>query len=278
MRRLPELALLLAGALAGSAGAQAAASVNYFIPAVEMTPGGEATSGTFSVFGSFGSGLTPTATASGQYTLLGGFPTMVDTPTTGRPWVTGSLPQYPLLRGGTAQTIFGTQLDLGASTTVAVASVPAQVNGRAPATVDITMPHVLEGGPLPVQVTNGGGVALEPEVINVRPMIESDGPYRNFEVNRIRFRGVQGDVVVWALADAPISPVALFPYEGLFRLNLLTLIASLPQQVTSPDGILYLDLPPVELNIPVFFQAFVFSNDPGYGPGAFTNLTFVSPF
>jgi len=277
MRRF-QIALLLTSALAGSAGAQAAASVNFFIPAVEQTPGGEATSGVFSVACSFGAGLTPTGAASPLFSLLGGFPTMIDTPTTGRPWITGSLPQFPLLRGGTAQTIFGTQLDLGPSTTVAVDSVPAPVNSRGPGTLDITMPHVIEGGPLPVEVVNSGGRALQPEVIKVLPLIETDGPFRNFEVNRIRYRGVQGDVIVWALADAPIAPIQLFPYEGLFRLNLLTLIASLPQIVTSPDGILYLDLPAVELNIPIFFQGFVFSNDPGYGPGSFTNLTFVSPF
>jgi hypothetical protein len=278
MRPYTPMALLLSGALAAAAGAQAAASPAFFIPAVDQAAGGQSTSGTFSVVGCFGNGLVPTRATTSLFTLQGGFATMVDTPTTGRPWVTGALPQYPTLRGGSPHTIYGTQLDLGPSTTVAVGAVPAPVNARAAGTIDITMPHVIEGGALPIEVVNAGGRALQPEVMSVLPMIETDGPFRNFEANRVRYRGRQGDAVVWALADGLISPVSLFPYEGLFRLNLLTLIASDLRFVNSPDGILYLDLPPVELNVAIFFQAFVFSNDIGYLPGAFTNITFVSPF
>jgi hypothetical protein len=253
--------------------AQAASSATYFLPSSEVSPGGEGTSFTYRLTAGSGSGVTPSRSLSISYVLEGGFPASLDATVTGRPWVTGVRALYGPLLGGTQHVVHGTELDLGALTTVDAGGAPAAVRARARDQLLVTLPGLSSPGWKSVAVTNTGGTSTLPGGVGVLPMMDRPRAVLAGAPFRLTYRGASGDAVVWcvALGNGPV-PIPIPPFLHALELDLLTLLVVPAGTVTDPSGELHLDIPAVFFTRPVHVQAFCLSGNLGWTPGAFTNV------
>jgi hypothetical protein len=226
----------------------------------------------YRMLASGGAGVVATRAVSASYTLLGGFPAVMETGILGRPWATGVMPFYPVLRGGGAHSLHGAELDLGPNTQITVGGKPSTINGRSRDRIDFTMPSQTKPGPAALTVINSGGTSHLTYAVGVLPMLEvHGGPWRNLAPNRIVYRGVTGDLVVYLLAASTAAPLPIPPYSWGFELDFVTLVFLTATVVTESDGVTNLDIPPVFLSSSIYLQGLALSHHPGYNPGSFTN-------
>jgi len=276
---IPRLVLFLAVALlsalpAGRLTAQAASSPTYFLPAAEVGDGGASASTNFQLTATLGSGPAEEQADSSNFRLLGGLNAATDAPTTGRPWLTGVVPRFGPFLGGTIHTAHGTELDLGAATSVQTGGRIAAVMSRARDQVKLTLATQAAPGWQTVRVTNGGGTATLPRGIGILPMADKPQPILSGKPFRITYRGTQGDLFYLAIAGGKLPfAFAVPPYHHGLELNPALLIDVIgPFPVTAPNGEFHFDFPGIPLPRPLFVQMLGLpTSNPGYAPGCLTN-------
>jgi hypothetical protein len=252
--------------LSGSASSQ-----TYFLVAAEWANGEETDTLTYNLRASHGNGLVvEPLSQSSTYLMLGGFPAMLSAPVIGRPWLTGVTPFYVPQVGNPQLILHGTEMWLGGTPTVTIGGQTASVGARTVDTVLVTMPDQPVPGLQSVQVTNGLGTTTLNEGVAVLPMLELREPMNGTDPNRIRFHGTFGDLVVLGVGTNLAPVPVVFPGYG-YSLQLdpnsvaLTLV-----YLPDADGRIEVPLPPFPSG---FFrvQALVWTNNPGYAPGSWTN-------
>jgi hypothetical protein len=256
--------------LCSLAGAQSASSATYFLAANDKAPGGAAQSATFVL--AAGTGAPAGIAQSASFVLRAGFAAQLEVPVSGRPWLTGASPLFAKLRSAAPLTIHGTELHLGPLPVLTIAGQPAVILNRANGSITTNVPLLHAPGWQAIELQSSLGTTALTHGLGVLPLIELPVPAQSLVPFKLRYRGAQSDLVVWCFALGPLPFVLpLPPFWHGFELDLASLVALPPLGVTSPDGVLELGLPAVQLSVPVWVQAFGFGSDPGYAPGAFTN-------
>ena len=269
--------ILVAGALAALAPAQnssnggSAAGTTHFLMASETGPGGvQLSSATYLLVAGFGSGVTAQRTATSTHVLEGGFWAAAAASPSDQPWATEVRPRFTKLRGGTTHTVHGTSMNL--ATTVVVPDAIATIVTKRPHELQFRVGPLARPGWSVLRVTSATAHTGLAYGLGVLPMIETPRPPINRTPFTVRYRGVQGDRVVWIFA-ANKSPV-VFPLPGFghgLELEFASLFVTAPSTVTDGRGWLEFMLPSVAWTAPVWMQAFALTTDPGYSPGSFTN-------
>jgi hypothetical protein len=248
-----------------------ASSTNHFLASFEFGAGGRASSSNHVLHASFGDGAVAARASTANHELTGGFNAALDAATTGRPWLSTVSPRYTAMRSGASVTIFGTELNLGS--TVTIGGQAATVQTKAKDRITIALPNQPVPGWQPVTVNSTSGNHTLGQGIGILPMLET-GPAAASDVPfSIVFRGSPGDTIVWALGVAPITPIPLGGFGYGFGLN-PGLMMMLPGfGMPSADGVFKMSFPattyPTGL---IYVQAVFASSNPGYAPGAFTNI------
>ncbi len=252
---------------------QAASSKSFFLTSSELGPGGTCVSQGFRLTAGFGEGVVASRIVSKGYVLTGGFPATLDAKLALQPWLTGLRPLYVPLKGGTALTLHGTELALGANTGVQIGTKNAIVSARTRDSVKATMPAGLEPGWQSVTVTTGGKTSTLQRGIAVLPMLELLKPAEPLLPFTVEYRGAPGDVVVLFVGASKLPFAAPVPpfMHGL-ELNPAAMLVLNPAVVSAPSGVLHTPLPALAWARPLLFQAITISKNPGYSPGSFTNL------
>jgi hypothetical protein len=271
--QLHHFALALAP-LAAPLCAQSASSAGYFLVDGEVGPGGAAQSIVHQLHGTCSSGAPAARAASTGFVLLGGFPAAIEAPVAGRPWLCGVTPGDAPLLGGTALTLHGTELNLGAVPAITIGGVAAQAGARTNATIQVTLPALPRPGYQRVEVQNSLGTSTLPAGLGVMPLLDVPVARQALVPAALRYRGALADQVVFVLALGTFPfPIALPPFHHGLELDLASLLVLPAMGVGDPGGVLRLDLPGVASSIPIFFQAFTLTQNPGWFPGSFTNVT-----
>ena len=253
--------------------AQSASGPTHLLVASEAGPGGSTQSIVHRLTGTFSSGAPAARALSTNFQLLGGFPAASDVPTAGRPWLTGVLPAFAPLLGGTTLTLHGTELNLGAALQVFVGGVAAVPGARTNATVQTTLPAQPKPGYRDLQVVAAGGDSTLPRGLGVLPLLDFPVAHQPNVPVGLRYLGAAGDQVVFALALGTTSfpfPIPGFHHALELDLGSLVVLPALP--VTNPNGELVVGLPAAAPPIPIYFQAFSLTQNPGWFPGSFTNV------
>lgn len=273
MNILMTACVFLALAFSTSVKSQAASSKSFFLTSSEIGPGGTCVSQGFRLTAGFGDGVVASRVVSKGYVLTGGFPATLDAKLALQPWLTGLRPLYAPLKGGTALTLHGTELALGANTGVQIGTKTAIVSARTRDTVKATMPVGLEPGWQSVTVTAGGQTSTLQRGIAVLPMLELVSAAEPLLPFTVQYRGAKGDVVV-LLAGVTRLPftVPVSPFQHGLELNPAAMLVLDPAVVSEPSGVLQTPLPALPWARPLLFQAITLSQNPGYSPGSFTNL------
>jgi IPT/TIG domain-containing protein len=254
--------------------AQSASGTTQFLVASEVAAGGSTQSFAHRLTGTLASGpLAKRATSTG-YVLLGGFPAAIETPASGTPWLTHVAPAYAPLLGGTALTLHGTELNLGPVPQITIGGVAAVPGARTNATMQTTLPQQPVPGYQPVTVQNSYGSSTLPTGIGVLPLIDFPVAHQPNVPLGLRYLGAQGDQFVLALAlGSNAAPLVLPPFHHGLQLDLFTLVVLPAIPVTDPSGELTIGLPAVAPPVPIWLQGFSLSQNPGWSPGSFTNVT-----
>ncbi len=256
-------------------GQGSASSSGYLLVGSDQAPALLGASASYKIVGGLGSGVVPQRAQSTNFVLRGGFPTVVETSTTGRPWLTAATPPNTPLGGRTAHIVQGVELHLGPTTTVKVGGVPASVTSRSATALGITLGVQPEPGYHAIEVTNGGGSAHLNRGFGVRPLLEIERPFdaAGSYGSEIVYRGTQGDFVAWMLALGNSGQkIPLANYGWFFELSFVALTVITVTPVSSPDGVVRLPLPAVQFSRPIHFQGLIIAPSAAYKPGAFTNV------
>jgi hypothetical protein len=253
--------------------AQPASGLTHFLVDAENGPGGSAQSLVHRLTGTFSSGVPAARALSTSFVLLGGFPAAIEAPATGRPWLTGVLPAFAPLLGGTPLVLHGTELNLGPVPQVTIGGVAAGTGARTNATLQTVLPPQPKPGYQPVSVQNALGDSTLPAGIGVLPLIDFPVAHQANVPLGLRYLGAQGDQVVLALSlgKGPF-PFPIPPFHHGLELDLFTLFVLPPITVTGPNGELVVGLPAAAPAAPIYFQAFSLTQSPGWFPGSFTNV------
>lgn len=248
-----------------------ASSQSYFLVTAELANGEETNSLLYNLRPSQGNGLVvEPISQSSTYVILGGLPAMLSTPVIGRPWVTGVSPFYVPQFGQPQLILHGTEMWLGGTPTVSIGGQNAPVSGRTADTVLVTMPVQPVPGLQPVQITNNLGTTTLNEGVGVLPMLELREPMNGTDPNRIRYHGSSVDFVILGIGTH-LAPAGLvlpgFNYS--LQLDPNTVLLTLAY-LADAEGRFDVPLPPFPSG---WFrvQALVWSSDPGYAPGSWTN-------
>ncbi|MFO1078135.1 MAG: IPT/TIG domain-containing protein [Planctomycetota bacterium] len=259
--------LLLALPLA----AQSASGATHFLVPSESGAGGRAQSLTYGLTGTLSSGVPAVRATSTGFVLLGGFPAEIETTLTG-PWLTGVLPAYGPLLGGTPLTLYGTQLNQGPAQ-VAIGGVPATAGASTAGTLQTVLPPQPAPGYRPVTLQNGMGAAVLPKGIGVLPLIDLPVAHQWNVPFGLRYVGAQGDFFALGLSfSLGPTPLVVPPFRYALQMDLASLLVVGTFLVTDPGGELTIGLPAVAPVIPIYFQCVSFTQDPGWFPGSFTNV------
>ncbi|HEU4417374.1 MAG TPA: IPT/TIG domain-containing protein [Planctomycetota bacterium] len=248
-----------------------ASSQTYFLVAAEWANGEETNTLLYNLRPSQGNGLVvEPISQSSTYVILGGFPAMLSATVIGRPWLTGVSPFYVPQFGNPQLTLHGTEMWLGGTPTVAIGGQNATVNGRTADTVLITMPGQPVPGLQPVQVTNNLGTTTLNEGVGVLPMLELREPLNGTDPNRIRYHGSPIEIVVLGIGQGLAPTPVVFPGFGYsLQLDPNTVVLTVAY-LTDAEGRVDIPLSPFPSGI-FRVQALVFTNNPGYYPGSWTN-------
>jgi hypothetical protein len=248
-----------------------ASSQSYFLVAAEWANGEESDTLLYNLRPSHGNGLVvEPISQSSNYVILGGFPAMLSAPVIGQPWMTSVEPFYVPPFGDPQLILHGTEMWLGGIPIVTIGGQTASVGGRTADTVLVTMPFQPVPGLQPVQLTNGLGTTTLNEGVGVLPMLELREPMNGTDPNRIRFHGSSGDLVVLGIGTTLAPTPWVWPGYGyslqLDPNNVLLTLVYLPDA----EGRFDVPLPPFPSG---YFQvqALVWTNNPGYAPGSWTN-------
>jgi hypothetical protein len=253
--------------------AQAASGTTHFLVASESSAGGTTQSFVHRLTGTLSSGVPAARATSPGYVLLGGFPAAIETTATGTPWLTHVTPGHGPLLGGTAVTLHGTELNLGPVPQITIGGVAAVPGARTNATLQTVLPRQPRPGYQAVTVQNTSGSSTLSKGIGVLPLIEFPVAHQSNVPLDLRYRGARGDQFVLALAlGSNPFPLVLPPFHHGLQLDLFTLFVLPPITVTDPGGVLTIGLPAAAPAVPIWFQGFSFSQDPGWFPGSFTNV------
>jgi hypothetical protein len=264
--------LLSALALSAALAAQSASDPVRFLVAADPGSGGTTQSATHRLTGSFSTGVPAARALSAGFVLLGGFPAAVDAPPTGRPWLTGVLPQFATLRGGAALALHGTELNLGAPPALTIGGRPAVLLARSNDRLTTTLPEQPEPGWRAVEASSSLGTTTLPRGIGVLPMLDFPDAPAPGAGSLLELRARQGDTVAFLAALGRFPTLPLPPFHHGLQLDLGTLFVLPPFPVTDPQGRLTLATPANHGPARIFVQAVVLSTDPGYVPGSFTNV------
>jgi len=267
------IALLAAPLKSQRDGGGSASSSTFLLPSSVLGGGGPSASKTYKLTASFGSGVTANASASHTFKLLGGFCATLEAKLALSPWVTAVSPLYAPLKGGTKFQVNGSNLHLGASTSVQVGTQHAVVSTRGRAFVRATTPAQSTPGWHDVRVTAGGNSSTLPRAMGVLPMLDLERPAIPGVPFDVSFRGSKGDAVVWMLSGGSASHAFTLPGFGhKFDLDIFTVMIITTMPILSPDGTASLPLPGVLWTRPIRLQGLVLTLNPGYAPGSFTNV------
>ena len=267
---------LLALTLAADGAAQATASKGFFLSATARAAGGSSASTGFSMTASFGAAAAKPAGSAG-YRLVGGFTAGLDAPVTGRPWLAGALPRITTPRSGALVTLSGTELN-GTAFSVKIGGQNATVLSRSENEVQVRLPFQPVPGFQPVTVSNGtvsnGTVSSTlPDAIGVLPLVTTDeapAPNRAFD---IVFKGSPGDAVSWCYGMNPIIPLGIPGYLHGLALSPSSYVVMPGFSILDPSGEFRVPVPPLSYPVgTIYAQAFFFTSNAGYAPGAFSNL------
>ena len=271
---IPSIHCLCSLLLTLSLAAQSASGPNHFLVAGELAAGGSTQSTVHRLTGTFASGALARRATSTGYVLLGGFPAAIDTPASATPWLTQVTPAYGPLLGGTALTLHGTELNLGPVPQITIGGVAAVPGARTNATLQTTLPQQPGPGYQPVTVQSSFGSSTLPKGFGVLPLIDFPVAHQPNVPLGLRYLGAPGDQFVLALAlgTSPVQLV-LAPFHHGLQLDLFTLVVLSPITVTDPGGELTIGLPAAAPPVPIWFQGFALSQNPGWFPGSFTNVT-----
>ncbi len=252
--------------------AQAASGTTHFLVASESGAGGSTQSFVHRLTGTLSSGVPAARATSAGFVLLGGFPAAIETTVIGTPWLTGVLPAYGPLLGGTALTMYGSQLNQGAAQ-ITIGGVAAVAGVSTSATLQTVLPQQLAPGYQPVTVQNSVGSATLPKAIGVLPLLDFPVAHQANVPVGLRYLGAPGDLFVLGLSAGTLpAPVALPPWHHGLQIDLSTLILVGPFFVTDPGGEFTISLPAVAPVLPIWFQGLSFTLDPGWFPASFTNV------
>lgn len=257
-------------AITGSVLSQASNS-SFVVQSVEFGDGGVANSATHRLVGSLGAGAGTSSATSATHVLRGGFAPRLRVDTSGAPWLHAVRSRYVSYKGAREVTLHGSELHLGSSAAVTVDGKNAAVLSRSRSAIRVQLAANLTPGYQAVIVQAGGKTTQLARGLGVLPLLETERPRRGLEAFTVRYRGAQGDLVVWlaAVGTGPMIPIA--PYAHAFGLDLATLVALPVLAVGDPSGILDLRVPSVPVPR-IFFQGLVISTDARIAPGAFTNV------
>ena len=248
-----------------------ASSQTYFLVAAEWANGEETNTLLYNLRPSQGNGLVvEPISQSSNYVILGGFAAMLSDPVIGRPWITGVAPFYVPQFGNPQLLLHGTEMWLGGTPTVTIGGQSTSVGARTADTIMVTMPNQPVPGLQPVEITNNLGTTTLNEGVGVLPMLELREPMNGTDPNRIRFHGTSGDLVVLGIGQTLAPTPWVWPGYGYsLQLDPSTVLLTL---VYLPDaeGRFDVPLPPFPSGL-FHVQALVWTNNPGYAPGSWTN-------
>lgn len=257
----------------------AAASSKWFLVGGETASGGAATSLTYRLEASTGSGVVARAATSSTYRLAGGYFGITEVPVTGAPRLAGVLPRFVTPRGGARITLAGTELDLGGAPVIEVDGRAASLVGTPqPGELRADLPQLGAPGWRPLRVTTPQGSSVLPRGIGVLPMLFCEPAPASGRASGIVFKGSQGDQILWVVGAAPTAaPIALGGFGFGLRVDPSLYLVMPGFAVAAADGEFRLPLPAAKYRIPLYLQALFVSNNPGYGPASFSNLLTIYP-
>ncbi len=274
MAHQTRCSIVIIAALGAVLPAQATTSNVHTALQSEMSSGRTTQSTTYLLDGAVGVGVTGRRTTSTRYVLEGGFSSTLNVPASGKPWLTSVEPRMVTMRGRATLTLRGTELDLGGSPTVRIGGVIAPVVTRSADALTTTLPVQPEPGWLPVTIENNLGKTVLPRGVAVLPLVEPDPAPASNKDFALVFRGTKGDRLLWAMgiSQSP-SPLIVTGLHFGFALGPPPFIIYAGYGITGNDGVLKLPIKgqtyPIGL---IYIQGLFLSNNPGYSPGAFSNV------
>lgn len=265
------ISLALLAPLAAQDATSTASTSNHFLAGFEFGSGGRAFSSKHVLHASFGDGMVASRAFTGNHVLTGGFNASLDAATTGKPWLSTVSPRYTALRSGVNVTIVGTELNLG--TTVSIGGQTATIQSKAKDRITVRLPDQPIPGWQPVTVNSTSGNHTLAEGIGILPLIETDPAPASDVPFGFVFRGSQSDTIIWALGLAPISPIPLGGFGYGFGLNPGLMLVMPGFGIADPSGVFRMSLPATTYpTASIYVQALFAGNNPGYAPGAFSNI------
>lgn len=253
--------------------AQAATATAHTLLQHELSDGRQTNSSTYRLDGAFGVGATARRATSQSYVLQGGFSSTLDVSGTGKPWLTAVQSRFITLLGQPTVRLKGTELHLGTRPTVRIGGIATTVVTRTPHQLTTTVPLLRQPGWLPVEVQNSLGTTILPRGIGVLPLLDTDPAPTSGKDFDLVFRGTKGDIVHWAMGIGESPPLTVPGVHFGFALNPTLFIVFTGFAITNDDGVLRIPIKaqtyPVGL---IYLQAMFLSPNPGYAPGAFSNV------
>ncbi len=270
MSHLAPVAVALA-LVAAPAVAQGAASSDHVVVPVAFADGGTSQSATYALEGAFGPAPSAAVAFSSGYALAVGFAAALDVPIGPTPHLTGTAPPYATMRSGASLTVHGTGLIWGTSPQLTIGGVPAAIGSRTNAELTTALPIQPAPGWQPVTFTSGGATTTLARGVGVLPLLDMEPAIGIGVPSELVYRGRQGDIALWCLANGTIPPVPLLGLGYGLALEPTTLVVGALDFVADPSGEVRLPIPALISASTLYLQVASLSNDPGYSPGSFTN-------
>lgn len=270
-----EFALVLSimAATMGPLSAQATSSNKHVVLQNELSDGRGSQSTRYVMHGSIGVGAMARRATSAVFVLEGGLTDSFTVPATGRPWLTAVRPAAATMRSQATITLHGTELDLGTTPTVRVGGEKAPVVSRSRDALTAILPVQHSPGWKPVEITNNIGTTVLPRGIAVLPLIETRPAAADRVPFELVFRGSKGDQVMWAMGIAQGPPMSFTGVHFGFAIAPPTFIIYSGFTIKRDDGELRLPFQATQYPTGlIYLQALFLSTNPGYAPGAFSNV------
>lgn len=278
MKRTPCITMLalefaVIAATTGPLAAQAASSNKHVLLQNELSDGRGSQSTRYVMHGSIGVGAMARRATSTVFVLEGGLTDSFTVPASGRPWLTAVRPAAAPMRSQATVTLLGTEFDRGTAPTVRIGGVLAQVVTRTREALTAILPLQPSPGWKPVEIRNDLGTTVLARGIAMLPLIETRPAAADRVPFELVFRGSKGDQVVWALGIVQGPPIPLAGAHFGFAIAPPSFIIYSGFAITRADGELRLSFPPTQYPTGlIYLQALFLSSNPGYAPGAFSNV------
>lgn len=273
--RILRLAAFLAmvPGLAAQDSPASASSPGYFLSAFVDQGAGATQSSQYRLSTSIG----PIAgeSSSAQHRLVAGGIPGLHQAVGGQPLLSAALTRYAPLGGGSSIELAGINLDLGNIQSLKVGGqTVSTVQSRSPSRLRFVLPAQPEPGWQEIELQTSAGDTQLAQGIGVLPLLEETPGAAPEQAFGITFRGTQGDQVVWALGVAPAAapiPIGSFQYGLAINPSVLLIVPGFT--ILGADGSFVLPIPASSYPLGnIYVQALFDSSNPGYSPGAFSNV------